>query len=83
MAQGGKTFQDREKASEVRSRVLDCIKLVLSDEGNDLEKVEKWSDYKLDLVKRMSTSILPRLNEVAGPDGGPIEIKGVEISVRE
>ena len=79
----GKTFQDREKASEVRSGVLDSIKLVLSDEEDDLKKVQKWSKLKTDLVTRMSTSILPRLNEHAGEGGGPILVEGVEISVRK
>ena len=79
----GKTFQDREKASEVRSSVLDSIKLVLSDEAEDLKKVQMWSKLKTDLVARMSTSILPRLNEITGEDGGAIKIEGVEISVRK
>ena len=83
MAGTGVSFQDREKASKLRNKVMDCLSLVLSNEPEDLERVEKWSKLKTDLVTRMSTSILPRLNEVTGQDGGPIEIKGVEISVRE
>ena len=63
-------FNDRKKSGDVRSKVLDCIQLVLDD---DLE-VNDWSDYKKDLIRRMSTSILPRLNELSGPDGGEIPL---------
>ena len=63
-------FNDRKKSGNVRTKVLDCIQLVLDD---DLE-VSSWSEYKKDLVRRMSTSILPRLNELSGPDGGEIPL---------
>ncbi len=74
MAKGGKTFQDREKASNVRTKILDELVVILSDEPEDLEKVGKWSGYKKDIIRRMSTSILPRLNEVTGEDGEPLKI---------
>ena len=70
----GKSFQDRELASEVRSLTLNEIKKVLK--GKDKK-------FKKELILRMSTSILPRLNELTGPEGNPIEIKGVEIAVRK
>ena len=65
MPTGGKSFQDREKAAKVRMTVLDCIEKVLNEE----KEVENWSAYKKDLIRRMATSILPRINEHSGPDG--------------
>ena len=58
----GQVFNDREKSAKVRTTVLDCIQLVLDED----KEVNNWSQYKKDLVRRMSTSILPRLN--AGRD---------------
>ena len=66
MAQGGKSFQDRELAAKVRSLTLEEIKKVLT--GKDEE-------YKKQLVLKMSTSILPRLNEHTGEDGRPLVVK--------
>lgn len=70
----GKSHQDREKASELRSKVMDNLFLVLSDSKKDLAKVKKWSKLKTELVTRMSTSILPRLNELTGEDGAPLTV---------
>ena len=74
----GKSFQDRELASKVRSKALNDLLLVLSDDP----KVENWSQYRKDLLKSLSHTILPRLQEVTGEDGGAIKIEGVEITVR-
>jgi len=71
----GKTHQDREKASELRSKVMDNLLLVLSDQKKDLAKIKKWSKLKTELVTRMSTSILPRLNEVTGEGGGNLVVE--------
>ena len=67
-------FNDRKKSGIVRTKVLDCIQLVLSDEKLDIITVNQWSEYKKDLVRRMSTSILPRLNELTGADGEPLTV---------
>ena len=90
MAQGGKSMQDRELASEVRSMVLSEIKAVFEyqpfnlsslKEGEDLgeynEKLSKdslMSRLKEQLILKMSTSILPRLNELTGADGEPLTV---------
>jgi hypothetical protein len=76
--QGGKSFQDRELAATVRTQALNDILAVLTDSEN----VEGWSDYKKQVVLKLSGTVLPRLNEHTGEDGGPIQIKGVEITVR-
>ena len=57
---GGKSFQDRQLAAEVRTLTLQEIKKALL--GDDEE-------YKKAVVLKLSTSILPRLNEVTGADG--------------
>tara|TARA_R100000501_G_C2509058_1_gene41498 strand:+ start:78 stop:329 length:252 start_codon:yes stop_codon:yes gene_type:complete len=61
----GKTFQDRELAAKVRTATLEEIYAVL--QGDDEE-------YKKALVMKMSTSILPRLNEVSGEGGGTLAL---------
>ena len=70
----GKSFNDRELAGEVRTLTLNEIKKALT--GND-------EDFKKQIILRLSGSILPRLNEVTGENGGAIQIEGVEITVRK
>jgi len=77
--QGGKPFYDRQRAGELRTKALEDIILVLNDDPI----VENWGKYRKDMLMKLSTNILPRLNEVTGQDGGAIEIKGVEINVRK
>jgi len=80
--QGGKSHQDRELAAEVRSLVLLEIKKVFEYEfGKKVGEVGKdvrMAEYKKQLILKMSTSILPRLNEVGGLGGGNlvVEISG-------
>src|SRR5262245_21560656 len=65
---GGKSYQDRVLAAEVRRLSLQEIKKVL--EGKDTE-------YKKQLVLKLASTVLPRLNEHAGPEGEPIPIMNV------
>lgn len=74
IGQGGKSLQDRELAARVRKLGLEEMEAVLK--GTDAE-------YKKQLVLRLAGTLLPRLNEHTGEDGGPIAISGVEISVRK
>ena len=77
----GKLHQDRELASKVRSMVLEEIKYIF-----ELKKPTSFElDLKKQLILKMSTSILPRLNEVSGPDGGeiPLPIYGSKSKVDE
>lgn len=71
---GGLQFNDRVLAAEVRSLALGEVKKVLKNPKHKL--------YGAVLVK-LAGSVLPRLNEVTGEDGGPIEITGVDVLVRK
>lgn len=73
--QGGKSMQDRELAARVRTLALTEIEKALKNKKNKRL-------YEAVLIKLAGT-VLPRLNEHSGPEGGPIEIKGVKISVRK
>ena len=66
MAQGGKTFNDREKSAKVRNIVLDTIL--------DVYKNKNVSGKKWELTLRMATTVLPRLNEHTGEGGEPITL---------
>lgn len=68
---GGKSFQDRELAAKVRTKALEDVLLILDEDP----KVENWSDYKKQVLLKMSTTLLPRLQEHSGADGEPLTIK--------
>ena len=70
MAKQGRNFNDRELASQVRSLALNEMKYLF--ELEDLTDEEK--DMKKQLLLRMSTSLLPRLNELTGLDGEKLEV---------
>lgn len=63
--QGGKTYEEREIAKRVRNLALAEIERVLSNRKDKL--------YGPVLVK-LAGSVLPRLNEHTGEDGGPVEV---------
>lgn len=73
--QGGKTMQDRELAAEVRTITLTRSKEVL--------KSKKPKNLYEALLVKLAATALPRLNEHSGPEGGPIEISGVDIVIRK
>lgn len=68
--QGGKTLNDRKLAASVRTQALNDVLAVLQGKP----EVEEWSDYKKQLLAKMSSSLLPKLNEHTGEDGEPINI---------
>jgi hypothetical protein len=72
--QKGRGFNDRELAGEVRTLTLNEIKKALT--GTD-------EDFKKQVIIKLAGSILPRLNEVTGENGGAIQLSGVEIHVRD
>jgi hypothetical protein len=72
--QGGKTYEERELAKTVRNLALTEIERILRNRKDKL--------YGPVLVKVAGT-VLPRLNQHSGEDGGPIQIQGVEIKVRK
>ena len=67
---GGKSLQDRKLSAKVRTKALNDIYAVLNADAD----VESWSDYKKQVVLKLAGTVLPRLNELSGKDGGPIEI---------
>lgn len=62
----GKNYNDRILASEVRTLALDKVKSLL--------KKGKGKLYEQVLI-RLSGSLLPRLNELTGENGGPLIIE--------
>jgi len=67
--QGGKSFQDRELAARVRTLTLaECERQLLKKKGKLYEAV----------LLRLAGSVLPRLNEVSGPDGEQLKIALVQ-----
>lgn len=71
MAQGGKTLNDRKLSASVRTKALEDILVVLTNN----EPPPGWSPYKLQMLMSLSKTVLPRLNEHTGEDGGAIEFK--------
>lgn len=61
-------MQDRELAARVRSLALEEIEKALKNKKNKRL-------YEAVVIK-LAGSVLPRLNEISGPDGAPIPILG-------
>lgn len=62
---GGKSFQDRELAARVRSLTLaECEKHLKKGKGKLYEQV----------LLKLASSVLPRLNEHSGADGEPLVV---------
>ncbi len=66
----GKNFNDRELAARVRTLALEEVEKVL--------KKKKGKLYEAVLI-RLSGTLLPRLNELSGEGGGPIQIQGNKV----
>lgn len=68
----GKSFNDRTLAAEVRTLGLERVR--------ELFKKGKGRLYE-QVLTRMSGSLIPRLNELTGENGGPliVELPGVII----
>lgn len=71
MAKTGRNFNDRVKAADVRNKLLDEVLLVLADDP----VTKEWSDLKKQLLLKMSSNLLPRLNEHTGEDGKELKIQ--------
>lgn len=69
---GGKSFQDRELAAEVRSLALNKIKIILS--RPTVEMNERDKDLHDEILKKLAGTVLPRLNEHTGEDGQAIAV---------
>ena len=66
MAKGGKTLNDRRLAAEVRTLGLTLIKWHLT-QGKD-------KAFKKALLLKLAPTLLPRINEISGEDGGELVI---------
>lgn len=67
---GGRMFNDRELSGEVRMMALTQIRKALTGKSKKKEDVE----FRKAILLRLSSSLLPRLNELSGPDGEPLGI---------
>lgn len=70
----GVTFEDRELAGKVRRLTLLQIEKIL--------KKGKGSLYGAVIV-RLAGTILPRLNEITGEDGGPLQVEISEMIAKK
>lgn len=66
----GKSFNDRELAGQVRNLALGHLKKILSENYEDKE-------YQKQMLLKLANTLLPRLNELSGENGGPIELKTI------
>lgn len=64
---------------EVRTKTLADILEVL----NETDVANKFGDYKKQMLLKLATTVLPRINELSGRDGESIEISGVDIILRK
>jgi hypothetical protein len=62
----GKTYEQRELSKEVRDLALEEIRDILKG------KIEVDKRFREALILKLAGTVLPRLNEISGPDGGDI-----------
>lgn len=70
---GGVPSYQRELAAEVRDLTLKEIKAVLLDKSG----AEYGKDFRQQVILKLASNVLPRVNEHSGADGGPIEFKPI------
>lgn len=68
---GGKTLNDRRLAAQVRTIALSKIKKLLEAEYDGLTDNDKR--FHDAVLLKLAGTVLPRLNEVSGEDGEPIQ----------
>lgn len=64
--QGGKSLNDRKLAAEVRTLTLKELKGVLRQKG--------MTEMKKQILLRLASTVLPRLNEHTGEDGSALKV---------
>lgn len=74
---GGKSLQDRELAAEVRALTLKKIQALFTMPRVDMTD----HDARLhdEILVKLSGSVLPRLTEVTGENGGSIQVSLTEL----
>lgn len=69
---GGKGFNDRKLAAEVRTLTLKKIKALFEMPRVDMNTHD--GELHDEILVKLAGSVLPRLNEVTGEDGAPVEV---------
>ena len=59
----------RQLASDVRDLTLKEIKAILCDEKTEVYGTE----FKKQVILKLASNVLPRINEHSGPDGEPMQ----------
>jgi hypothetical protein len=72
---GAPTLNDRVLAADVRRLTLTEIKQIL--------EVPEMTEFKKQVILKLASSVLPRLNEHSGEDGGPIEQRIIYLPQRD
>lgn len=68
----GKQKDEREQSKELRNLVIgECLNIL-----SGKQKVEKR--FKEALILKLAGTILPRLTEVTGEDGGPLTVQVIK-----
>ena len=62
----GKTYEQRELSKEVRDLALEEIRDILKGD------IEVNRQFRQALILKLAGTVLPRLTEISGPDGGDI-----------
>lgn len=65
-----KVTYDPTKVTQLRNQVIEDSLKVFANKT----EVEKWSQFRKDLLMKYAGSVLPRLQEVSGRDGEPLNI---------
>ncbi len=73
-----KTY-DEDITKQVRTEALGAILEVL----NESKIANSFGDFKKQMLLRLAPTLLPRVTELSGKDGGAIELTGVEIAIRK
>ncbi len=73
-----KTY-DEDITKQVRNQALGAILEVL----NESKIAEGFGDYKKQMLLRLATTLLPRVQEISGKDGGAIKLEGLDITIRK
>lgn len=77
MAKGGKTLNDRMLAADVRTLTLKKIKPIL-EATYDPKKEKDELRFQRELILKLASTVLPRINEHSGNNGDPIVVELVK-----
>ncbi len=72
------TFYKQKLSGEVRDLTLRAIKSVLLD----IRCKNHSKEFRQQLLLRLAGSVLPRINENSGPDGGPMQAEVIILPQR-